>query len=296
MKILGKSKFDKNIYDKINKNADGIEIHLAEEFLNNDLSYDKILDLKYVDEVPIYVIHMPLVKGNDVNIETTQGLNILTRVAKLADYITRKQKHNVLIVVHLSTDVNKLKAIGIYDKIVFKLYQIVCNYSKIEIGVENVTLLHQDDDNFSFENCLFDNIELVKDCNHPRIGTVLDTCHILQNEAFLNYLKPFLYKDYFKDEKEFKYDMETYFKENQPYIKLIHLANMNYNGLMKNHGTPFTKKDLDLLKYILSLYKKYEYNCMITLEVRENDYSNAKNFQETLKNVNYILKKQGLND
>lgn len=68
---------------------------------------------------------------------------------------------------------------------------------------------------------------------------------------------------------------------------LIHLANVGDNGYGKNnHGIGFIQgKDLDLLYDIMKLYNKYEYNCPITIEVREEDYLNPINYLKTKENL-----------
>lgn len=289
MRIHGKGKLNNQILEKLEKGADAIEIHLENELVNNDKPLSEIFDLSYIDECPIYVVHMPLTE-DDINIETVLGKQCLERTAELASLIAAKQEHTVLIVAHLATSVHKLKQLGIYEKTLNTVMSVIDKYDNIEIGIENITIFHQDKKSFSFfDTQLMDNIQFVKDCNNSRVGTVLDTCHVLQNEAIMNFLKPFILNPYQSNQKPYYYDIDTFFKENKEYVKLIHLANSNYNGLMENHGTPFLEKDLDILKSIMDCYKKYNYSCPITIEVRENDYNNSVNFQQTLINLKKFL-------
>lgn len=290
MRIHGKGKLNNQLLEKIKKGATAIEIHLEKELLE-DIPLTEAFDLSYIDKAPIYVVHMPLT-DEDVNIETEIGRKAIKRVAELCDIIAKHQRHKVLIVAHLATSVKKLKQLGLYQQTIKTVTDIVDSYDNIEIGIENITILHQDSNIFEFYGTsLYDNIEFVKDCNRQSIGTVIDTCHVLQNEAILNFLKPFIQKPYILNSKPYNYDIETYFKENKKYAKLIHLANCNYNGLMENHGTAFTKKEEDMnkLKQIMECYKKYEYNVPITIEVREINYNNSLNFKETLENLKIVM-------
>ena len=283
MNIYGKSTLTPVIFDKMNKGANGIEIHLNNEFIKKDFDFKKDMNISLIEQVPIYVVHIPIV-DEIVDIETIESREVLKRIVPFASYIANKQHHSILIVVHLSTSIKTLKNLRVYDNIINDLCNIVKENDNIEIGIENVMNFHQDTKYFALYNLFQDNVQLAKDCNHPRIGSVLDICHTLSDISFLTYLQNYLDLPIDKF-----YSLEDYFKINKDSIKLMHLANKIGNGSMKNHGTPFTKNDLDLLSQIMKFYNQYEYKCPITLEVREDNYEDAKNFKTTLDSLNFVL-------
>ena len=148
MRIHGKGKLNNQLLEKIKKGATAIEIHLEKELLE-DIPLTEAFDLSYIDKAPIYVVHMPL-KDEDVNIETEIGRKAIKRVAELCDIIAKHQRHKVLIVAHLATSVKKLKQLGLYQQTIKTVTDIVDSYDNIEIGIENITILHQDSNIFEF--------------------------------------------------------------------------------------------------------------------------------------------------
>jgi hypothetical protein len=73
--------------------------------------------------------------------------------------------------------------------------------------------------------------------------------------------------------------MDNFFKANKDTAFLIHLASMRGTGYDKDHCTPFD--NLQDCFNMLDIYTKYDYNCPITLEVREDDYIKNENYKAT---------------
>ena len=48
MKIYGKSTFSNDMFDKLNKGANGIEIHLNNEFIDENFDFYKEFDLNLI--------------------------------------------------------------------------------------------------------------------------------------------------------------------------------------------------------------------------------------------------------
>ena len=62
--------------------------------------------------------------------------------------------------------------------------------------------------------------------------------------------------------------------------QLIHLAYFEGTGYGKGHGVPFTPENEHILREVLDLYKEFQLDCPITLEVREDDYMNCTNYKQ----------------
>ena len=132
----------------------------------------------------------------------------------------------------------------------------------------------------------YDNVKLANFLNEVfrtnRFGTVLDTAHILTTIR--------IYERIFSDYEEIKekFSIEKYFEKNKDVIKLIHLADLKNLGFRKGeHGVKFDNKED--MKFFIDLYKKYEYDCDITIEITEKDYVKNENFENNFKMLNEIL-------
>ena len=65
MLIIAKSKLNECAYDKLNKHADAIELHLEDEIIKNANWWDGEL----INDLPIKVVHAPLLDSDDVRLE-----------------------------------------------------------------------------------------------------------------------------------------------------------------------------------------------------------------------------------
>ena len=284
MKIYAKSKFDKNIYDKIKKGAKAIELHLDDNFVANPTHWDE----EIVSNVVIDVVHAPLCNGNDTNIERLENREILRQTCEFAKKIAIAQNHSVLVVCHLGTNPKLLKQLGVYDELVQFMQNLAEEYKELEFAIENITRFKNDFRNgiLGFKDVDFMSpITLAKDINHPRVGTCLDTCHALIDIRLIEHAAAYVDKEAQCKNAEYISEMEAFFDANKDTIKLIHLSNAKTHGLDHDHGMPFAKEDSERLREILRLYYKYDYKCPITLEVRESDYTDAKNFEITYQTV-----------
>jgi hypothetical protein len=287
MKIFGKSKLNGNIYDKILKGADAIEIHLEDDFLSSDDFWNDDI----VHEVPICVVHAPLSQNVKTDIEEKASREILVKTCEFAHKIALTQKHNVIVVCHLSSSVDQLKRLGIYESLVFFIRDLAAMYEHLEFAIENVMRLSDNiQDRVNFKTASFeDPIILAKDINHDRVGTCLDTCHALADISVVNYVTGYLRQTGKFKNDELIFGLDAFFAKNKETIKLIHLSNALSHGMYDDHGLPFTINDQDRLSVMLDLYEKYKYTCPITIEVREKNYSNARNFEITFNNLKRCL-------
>jgi hypothetical protein len=272
-------------------NENNVEIQLLHEFYEETPSLEEYLDTLLGTGLNIKIIHTPLVFGDDVEIDNfweDKNRDVFLKTCKLANMLGRKLDKNILVVVHTSMDfkqdINNVEKITLIDKI---LLEALNKYSNISVAIENiipVVVNHKGffgRNGFLNDNCLYIDYFINKYGFGDRIGTVLDICHALTTIRLMEYCKIPL-------------SLEEFFDWNKKYIKLIHLANIGDNGYGKgNHGTGFIEgKDIDLLSDVLDLYCKYEYNCQVTIEVYEEDYTNPINYIRTKENVLEILRKR----
>ena len=199
----------------------------------------------------------------------------------IGDYYNRK----TIIIVH--SELYREKMIGLGDTWKRVLNSVGClllKYPYTELAIENITPVRNAhhkplylSNNYKFDNVIMAK-ELRKQLHTDRIGTVLDICHARITDKYMNELYKIL-----GDEPE-DYSLDNFFKENKDVIKLIHLADMKGSGFGKGqHGTPFeeTEESLKALNTFIDLYKKYDYSCLVTLEVSETDFIASQGFRES---------------
>ena len=305
MKILAKSIINKEQIDcKINIGCDGIEIQLLTELIDKKVGcYHnawEIFDLNSFAVYPIKAVHLPLLNyigQQDVNLEDLCETHfaLLDQAFYIANYFGKHQKEKVLVIVHSETSLNKLLLnVDGWRRMVNAIGCLLFKYPYTELGIENVApvcgVLPKNIHMFS--NFYNDNIEICtelrKELKTDRIGTVLDTCHAMITKKYMDIIQ----KEYTGKECDF-YNLETFFKINKDYIKLIHLANMNGNGYgFGNHGARFDSNSKDKLEEIITYYNKYNYNCPVTLEINEKDYLLCDEYRITKETLDDVLKQK----
>lgn len=281
MLIFGKSKLNKCAYDKINKKADAIELHLEDEIIKNSNWWNREL----IDDLPIKVVHAPLLDSDDVRLEIIAHRKIILDTCKFAQRIAEIKGYDIIVVIHLGMHPETMQQIGIYDSVKSFMEILLNTYPNLQFAIENVIRLNKtyDGQSITFRAVDFTAAPtFAKDMNNERVGTCLDTCHAMMDIAIMN-----LVKNHLGDEsnrfnlQETEGGLDSFFAANKDTIKLIHLARIDTHGCGKDHGLGFKEKDKDQLAQIVSLYRKYHYMCPITIEVKEDDYNDAKNFAST---------------
>lgn len=289
--ILGKAKICKDI-----------ELQLFDEFDNfNDCVDDLYQTVINIPDINIRCVHSPLESGEDVNIEFLENEKDffkLSKTVELAGRLSDYYNETIKIIMHSSFNYENYKKIpSLLKRIEDFVEKSLDKYKNIIICIENVIpcKFSKEKELFFRNGCLFDNIKLVKHLrtklNTNRIGTVLDTCHMMITLQTLDNIFKDNYIDYIKE-----FDMEKFFIENKDYIQLIHLCdvkNLGYNK--KEHGIKFESDRLYLMSNLIDLYLEYNYRCDITIEIIEDDYVINNNFKEnyeilkTMLKNNYIL-------
>lgn len=287
MLIFAKNKLENTIYDKLSRGTNGIELHLDEDFVK----VEKYWNEEIINNVPIYVVHAPLITGNDTCIENINSRDILYKTCNFANRIAICQNHDVLVVIHLGTSIHKLKALDAYETVKYRLCHLVEMYERIHIAIENVSRVHKNEDQIyvPHEITFTDAASLVKDIAHPRIGSCIDICHVIMDIKLMKILRRHFGDSVIKDNVELHNGMDVIFAANKDIIKLIHFAKCEGSGLGGGHGAPFTQKDIDDVNQILDLYSLYNYNCPITIEVIEQDYRFGENYTITKNTLEACL-------
>ena len=296
MKILAKSAFtDEQLNAKVACNADGIEIQLLSELINGKVgryhTAEEVFDMDKLKTYDIYCVHAPILSFyglSDVNLEDMvdfEDFVLLDQVFNIANTIGEYHNRKTIIIVH--SELYREKMIGLGDTWKRVLNSVGClllKYPYTERAIENITPVrnaHQKplylSNNYKFDNVVMAK-ELRKQLHTDRVGTVLDICHARITDKYMNEIYKIL-----GDEPE-DYSLNNFFKENKDVIKLIHLADMKGTGFGKGqHGTPFeeTEESLTALNTFIDLYKKYDYSCLVTLEVSETDFIASQGFRES---------------
>lgn len=296
MNILAKSApYYENIKCKL-AICNTIELQLLEHFTrNNYYSSSQVTDilnvLKKIPEAVVYNVHTPITGIYECKIDYTQSvINMwdLEMTVTLAEEIAQLQGHVVSVIVHcelseLEFDDNKKHI----NDIVNNVLRLLKTFPDVNIYIENVTPFYKlGDKGIVFRNGnYFENCHLVdriySSCNESdssRVKTVLDICHAKTVIAIEKMLKK---ESGLQDYKVISLD--DYFLENVPYIGLIHLNDVKNLGVVPNeHGTVPSDDDL---RIFVDLYKKYNYNCDVTLEVNEENYLICDNFKSLYPRV-----------
>lgn len=300
MIINGKASLNYNqIIDRVQKGTPNIEIQLLNEFIENPKYCipEDILNLIQNNECNIQVIHMPLWENYEYEVEKKETKKMVEKVCQFAQTIAEIEQHSVLIVIHISDSIVNLSNYNMLNKLKTLIVNCLETYKNIEIAFENTININlKKNNNIYFTNSvtlndnkfIFSNIEFATFINHERCGIVLDTCHLLITKNLFKKLERF-----FECKLNSKKIIEEAFQQATSFIKLIHLNYAEKHGNDEFHSLPFlktNKKSMKYLKYFMKLYKKYNYNCMITLEINENNYLDAKNFEKSYKNLKKIIK------
>lgn len=301
MLIFAKSALDKQQLDcKMEIGCDGLEIQLLTELvdgkLGNYFNAEDAINLDRFKHYPVSVVHVPLLSHygmEDVNIESfcDEDFKMLDQVFYIANFFGLMQNKTVLVVCHSETDKQNMMLVSdTWKQVKTAIGSLLLKYPYTELAIENVTPLRRvgSGNMHLCNNFHFDNVEMAKELraefSTDRIGTCLDVCHAMIARKYMLAL--------FKElgEEPENYSLDAYFEANKDYIKLIHLADFKGNGYGPGkHGTAFDENSKEKLRWIMSLYDKYNYQCPITLEVGETNYLISDNYAVTRNVLRSVL-------
>lgn len=279
MKYIAKADSVVAIEDKLSKGADWIEVQLLNKNCDEDF-------IKYYEKV--YSIHSKLDKDDfnrTVNLEDSDDFSLsnLREAFELANKIGERANRRIGVIIHNGIGLDKMEKLGVMNYAFSKIERLLREFECTELFIENPSIactagIYTSDLESS------ELIEVVKElkrrstCN-DRIYSLLDTVHAMASSRLLELIYGYnsdkLYEKYFQDYAEF--------------TKEIHFANIINKGLSNHeHGVAFREGNPDDDKYFemtLRLIKKYLINANVCLEIREEDYTNAVNFENTLKRI-----------
>lgn len=299
MEIIAKSIIEKAHLDaKVKDGTNKIEIQLIGNFYDNDVTINKLFNETLKSDVIIYNVHTPLVSKTEFNLEyfsQPEFNRIFLKCCELSQKYAEYYKHNINVIVHNAFTLPMYKSIPILLNEIIKLFEeVINNYPNIIISIENVLPFSFGDKFCGRAGFITENVEVAsylnEVCSKPIFRTTLDTCHLLTT------LK---YFEMFKDEPKYNMksiDLEYFFNANKNTINNIHLCNVQNFGMgYHEHGTEFdiTKNlnDFKFLEKFISLYNKYNYNALITIEVYEDNYFDCVNFRTTRESLKAVAKK-----
>lgn len=296
MEILAKSLINKKQLDaKIKDGTNKIEIQLLEDFIDENISIRELFQETLKSNVVIYNVHAPLTNEEDFNLEYfSQDLikKIFLKCCELSQEYAYQYNREINIIVHNSFTLQMYKSIPLLLNEIISIFEkVIIKYPDVIISFENIIPFSLKKNFYGRAGFLKENVDLANYfnniCSKPIFGTTLDICHALTT------LKCF---EMFKGEPmydKYNLNMEYFFMANKDTINNIHLCNLKNIGLgYMEHGTSFDISefsDFKILHHVIELYRKYEYNALMTLEVIEENYLNCKNFRKTKESLEYIL-------
>lgn len=293
MKIYAKASLDiKEIAEKVRCGCDGIEYNLTDDFydLGGDFLNNYDNDIFHMHNVE--VVHSPYDRYSQMmNIERVflhEDLTPVENVFKLAQYLASYWKHRIKVVIHCSLSMVDFMEFEILrNRMEEALTAYFTEYPDVDLMVENVVPMEYKDTlypHMRLYNGVFLDTPLIvrylRESFGNRVGTVLDTCHAMMTIKYmpeLMRLADFLPTDEITPDLD--YSMDHYFRSNAGLCGLIHFNDFVGNGFKKNHGTGFTSQAK--VNELLDLYNKYNYDCPLTIEIREDDYEDCVNYRQT---------------
>lgn len=307
MKLYAKASLDRDeIREKIRCGCDGIEYNLTEEFMIYGASFQDYYPEDIFTAHNVEAVHVPCMANRQMmhmeHIFQHEDYSVITNVFRLAQYCAELWDHRVLIVIHCGLSMYDFMEFELLRKVLERrLKSLLEEYPLVDMAIENVVGMEYKPDRGDVPrlcNGIFlDTAQIVgylREKFGDRIGSVLDTCHAMMTEKYMSvWLKE---ADFYPKEREtfpekIDYRIENYFRANQRICKLIHFNDFVKNGYQENHGTGFVSQEK--VDHLLALYRKYRYDCPLTLEIREDDYKNCVNFRNTKRMIESNLKRNG---
>lgn len=293
-----------NILAKESIGCDGVEIQLLDELIDGKLGQyhyaEEVFDLDNLLQHNIKAVHAPLLSHfglSDVNIESlcdSEDFKLLDQVCYIANKAGDIHNRQIIVIIHSESFHDNMKLIGdTWKRTINSIGCLLFKYPRIEIAIENVTPLRECNkgifhlaNNFYNDNTTMA-IELRKQLNTDRIGTVLDTCHAEISRKFYESLLV----SYHDTLPTMDFSMENFFKNNKDVVKLFHFSNTVGDGYgTGKHGQPFSEDSYETLEEYLDLYNKYNIKAPITLEVAETDYIASEGYKRSYELVNKYYK------
>ena len=217
----------------------------------------------------------------------------VSRTLSLAQDLAEVMKHKVYVVLHSLSSVELLKQEGqVWDSILSFFLKSIHEYPDVIYTFENITPICEVG-TFVSGSC-FENVSICKalreEIGQSYFFTTLDTCHALTTTRMYNLLNEY-------DNNIVCPKFDTFADINRKYVNNIHLSYVEQLGFAP--GTHGISHDLtnresydhfnECMEYITSLSGNMPH---ITLEVREQDYSNPQSSIAQRQNIAEYFNKE----
>lgn len=274
--IMGKSAIKESdlLIRSINKIP--LELQLFSDF--DTKSTDELLKtIAKIPNVNVQHIHTPLREADNIHIDLLDVPEVkqdIDKTVALAGALSSLFGHKITVVMHLDADSKViLENPTKYNYLisVFEKYISVC--PNLDFAIENVMMFKRD---YSYcTNVYNESIPLINKLNayfgeeHKYFGTTLDLCHA---ESTIR-----SFERIFEGYPEMRrLTMDDYFREHKDVVKVIHFSTLQNMGFRKEEQGIAFRTAADMKPYV-DLYKKYNYDCNVVLEIQESDYATATN-------------------
>lgn len=295
MRLLAKSSCSQmQLEDRITKGFKHLEIQLTSDFfkVGNIETYENILSVRW----DVQHIHMPFIPGeSDLPLEFIgypEHTRIFFKVCNLAQRCAKYYNHPISIIIHTNIPHETMKYLPNSLEKIIEIFKIAINQSPdIIFSIENGALYSVKQNDIRINPSSFDaNVQWANFLNNKlktnRFKTTVDICHLLMTRKAMEFLTTN------SETAPFEKTIDWFFQQNKDTINNIHLNNMHMFGLKGDHSETFDEsnvKDMEILTAIIMLYKQYNLDCNITLEVEENDHSNALNAEKLNKLLRQLM-------
>ena len=291
MKLLSKSSIDiAQLQARKKIGAEHIELQLLDDFLAEDLNLPALVEEIYQTGCIIHNVHAPLLQGIELELPDflSGDKNILFhKVCSFSQLLAEKYKHPITIIIHNSISINTYKKLNNSLEVIVNFFNdCIEQYPCIQFSIENlIPVIIKEKLIIGSEVFLDENVHLVHYLNHackrPIFYTTLDTCHLFMTLKTLQALHPI-----------HSFELDYFFDKYKDTVNNIHLCNLKNMGYQKgDHGCAFNRtneSDMELLKELLDLYRKYKLDAYLTIEVYEEDYLRCDNLIETRKAIEML--------
>lgn len=275
--INGKAAANKEqLEDRKRRGCKTLELHLN-LFEPQLADVDEITKRLLLSGMTTKVVHAPM---NDFcNVEafhTSAKIEVMENTLILAQELAFSQREKILVVIHQSQSFENLSNMNLLTGIVNRFSDWLSEYPNLDFALENPSMVSLEKEGMVVRNaCLSGPVKLAeylrKNLRTLRIGTVLDTCHMLNSLRIMETLG-------------IEFTINGFFSLYSETLKLVHLSNAPNWGLLLDHGMDFqTTEDIQLFDEISRCIELFAPNAMITIETNETDMNNANRYSSVRK-------------
>lgn len=284
---------------RVSNGFKNVEIHLEEWHVRDNIVSAIARRNILQSGLNVVGVHAPLKHDELVNTlipEVCINSDIrgeVSRTLSLAQDLAEAMKHKVYVVLHSLSSVELLKQEGqAWDSILSFFLKSIHEYPDVIYTFENITPICEVG-TFVSGSC-FENVSICKalreEIGQSYFFTTLDTCHALTTTRMYNLLNEY-------DNNIVCPKFDTFADINRKYVNNIHLSYVEQLGFAP--GTHGISHDLtnresydhfnECMEYITSLSGNMPH---ITLEVREQDYSNPQSSIAQRQNIAEYFNKE----